>query len=318
MPREVEKTLDIQRFPQPRVGADGEIAALAELQHGVVAREQLRGIGLRDGAIEHRLRLGRLHRVHEGVYAVGHRRLTLRGRWKAATLAFHPNGVLSHRSAAALWGIRHPGAGPIHVTTSVKAAPVGNVRRHSSKLLPPDEVTEVDGIPVTIVPRTILDLAAEAPYAVEAALREAEHLRLWDRLSLPDLLRRYPGRRGIRSVRAAIERVAESSGRVRSRLEERFLVFLDRHSLPRPRLNAWLEAGGRRYQVDCLWPEARLIVELDGWESHGTRRAFQADRSRDRRLAAAGYRLTRITWVQLGDEPTAIARDLRHLLRPRG
>jgi very-short-patch-repair endonuclease len=141
-----------------------------------------------------------------------------------------------------------------------------------------------------------------------------EYRRLYDRLSLRDLLDRYPGRAGTRAVRAALARLAESSGRVDSPLEERFLPFLDRHRLPRPQFNAWLEVGGKRYRVDCLWPAQRQIVELDGWESHGTRVAFRDDRARDRRLRVARYGVTRLAWSQLEDEPEAIAADLRRLL----
>jgi very-short-patch-repair endonuclease len=165
------------------------------------------------------------------------------------------------------------------------------------------------------VPRTIFDLAAtERPEAVESALRQAEYKRLYDRLSLRDLLARYPGRRGTPVVRLALARLGESPGQIESRFEERFLAFLERHRLLRPQFNAWLEVEGRRYRVDCLWREACQIVELDGWEGHGTRSAFRDDRERDRRLRVAGYGITRLTWSQLKSEPAAIARDLRVLL----
>ena len=184
-------------------------------------------------------------------------------------------------------------------------------------LLPADERTVEEGIPVTTVPRTIFDLAAtESVDVVENLLREAEYRQLWDRLSLWDLVERYPGRRGVRKVRAALERLREEpSGRKRSRLEERFAPFLRRHRLPQPRFNDWIIMGGKRYQVDCHWPGTNEIVELDGWEGHRTRSAFRDDRTRDRILRVAGYSITRITWVQLDDEPAAIAADLRALLR---
>jgi very-short-patch-repair endonuclease len=182
--------------------------------------------------------------------------------------------------------------------------------------VPDDEITVEDGIPVTSVPRTILDLAAIASVdVVENALREAEFLELRDPLSLPELLARYRGRRGVHRVRSALARISEEpAGRRRSPLEERFVPFLRRHQLPIPRLNTWIEAGGKRYQVDCLWPGTTQIVELDGWQGHGTRSAFRDDRARDRRLRVAGYTVTRISWSQLDDEPTAIATDLRALL----
>jgi very-short-patch-repair endonuclease len=174
----------------------------------------------------------------------------------------------------------------------------------------------VEDIPVTTVPRTIFDLAATSSIdQVESMLREAEYRQLYDRLSLPDMLRRYSGCRGTRRIRSALERVeALPPGRTRSPLEERFLPFLRRHGLPRPRLNDWIVLGERRFQVDCHWPGSAQIVELDGWSGHGTRSAFRADRARDRVLRVAGYSVTRIAWAQLEDEPKAIAADLRVLL----
>jgi very-short-patch-repair endonuclease len=179
-----------------------------------------------------------------------------------------------------------------------------------------DERAVREGIPLTSVPRTTFDLAAtEDVDVVVSMLREAEHLHHWDRLSLPDLLERYPGKRGSRKIRAALERLTEEpSGQKRSRLEERFAPFLRRYRLPLPRFNDWILLGAKRYQVDCHWPSTRRIVELDGWEGHRTRSAFRDDRERDRRLTAAGYTVTRLTWNQLDDEPEAIAADLRMLL----
>lgn len=291
------------------------MAALAGRQHGVVSRAQLIDLGYEVGAIGRRIRSGRLHILHSGVYAVGHAAVTREGRWMAAVLASGPGAVLSHRSAAALWGIRPASSGKIEVTVPTKSDSRGGIRRHSASL-PADEVTVRDGIPVTIVPRTIFDLAAIAPAsAVEGALRESEYLQLHDRLSLPDLLARYPGRRGCRKVHACLERLAEAPGRLRSPLEEVFLPFLRRHRLPPPRLNAWVRVDGRSFQVDCLWPDARQIVELDGYRSHGTRAAFREDRTRDRLLRVGGYDVTRIAWAQLEDEPEALATDLRTLLQ---
>jgi very-short-patch-repair endonuclease len=232
----------------------------------------------------------------------------------AAVLASGPGAVLSHRTAAALWGIRQPGSGPIEVTVPSKGRSPGQIRKHSSSL-PADEVTTEVGIPVTTVPRTIFDLAATTPVDnVEYAMREAEYLRLYDALSFWDLLERYPGRRGARAVQICLARRAEQTGRARSPLEEIFVPFLRRHALPLPRLNAWLRPGGRRFQVDCLWEARKVIVELDGFEGHGTRTAFREDRERDRRLRVAGYDVVRIAWSQLDDEAEELAADLGVLL----
>jgi very-short-patch-repair endonuclease len=186
-------------------------------------------------------------------------------------------------------------------------------------VLPSDEVTIHEDIPVTTGPRTVLDLAAGSSIDdVEVAIRQVEFLRIYDRLSLLDLLERYPGRRGTARVRIALARIeALPSGRARSPLETRFLPFLRRHRLPRPRLNDWITAGERRFQVDCHWAGTDQIVELDSWQAHGTRTAHREDRARDRVLRVAGYEVTRITWAQLDDEPEAIARDLRRFLYKR-
>lgn len=295
------------------------MAEVAERQYGVVTRQQLGAIGLRESAIERRLRAGRLHPLHPllpGVYAVGHRLVPRQGWWLAAVLAAGPDALLSHWSAAALWMIRPNSRRQIDVTVPRRSRSSELIRRHVSEA-PPDERAVEEGIPVTSVPRTIFDLAATEPVdVVVATLKESEHRELHDRLSLPHLLERYPGRRGAKRVRAALKRLEEDpSGRPRSPLEERFLPFLRRHRLPIPRLNDWILLGNERFQVDAHWPSARLIVELDSWKSHGTRSFFRSDRERDRALLLAGYRVTRLTWAQLDDEPHEIAADLKILLK---
>jgi very-short-patch-repair endonuclease len=238
-----------------------------------------------------------------------------KGLWMAAVLAAGPKAVLSHHSAAALWGLRDYSERAVEVTAPHKSTSSKQIRRHYS-LLPADEVTVEEGIPVTTVPRTIFDLAAIEPEdVVENLLREAEFRELWDRLSLRDLVERYPGKRGVRKVRVALERLEEEPpGRRRRGLEERFAPFLRHHHLPLPRFNDWIFLNGKNYQVDCHWPGTGQIVELDGWEGHGTRSAFREDRARDRALRVAGYSVTRLTWNQLDDEPEAVSADLGMLL----
>jgi very-short-patch-repair endonuclease len=300
------------RESEPR---EREIARLAERQYGVVARRQLLELGFSRKEIEARIKVQRLNPLHPGVYAVGHKLVTRQGRWMGAVLASGPDAVLSHWSAAALWMIRPNSRSVIDVTAPQKTRSWRGIRRHHSSLSADEE-----GIPVTTVPRTILDLAATEPTdVVENLLREQEHRRLWDRLSLPDLLDRYPGKRGIRKVQAGLERLEEEpAGRKRSPLEERFAPFLRQRRLPLPRFNDWILVGDKRFQVDCHWPDTRQIVELDGWEGHKTRSAFREDRARDRRLRVAGYSVTRLTWNQLEDEPEAVAADLRVLLGIEG
>ena len=314
MPTESASAVAYRRSRRTR-DLDAEIAALAERKYGVITRPQLRECGLRESAIDRRLRAGRLHQLHPGVYAVGHRLIPREGRWMAAVLASGPEAVLSHWPAAHLWMIRPNSRTRIDVTVAHRSRSSRPIRRHISAV-PEDERTVEEGIPVTTAPRTILDLAAtEDTDVVENLLRESEFLQLSDRLSLPDLIARYPGKRGTRKVQVALDRLKEDpAGRKRSKLEERFAPFLRLHRLPLPRFNDWVFLGNKRYLVDCHWPNLRQIVELDGWDAHSTRTAFREDRARDRRLTAAGYTVTHITWNQLDDEPAAIASDLRILL----
>ena len=294
---------------------DRVVVALAERQHGVVARRQLTDLGLGRGVVEVGLRRGRLHLVHRGVYAVGHRRLSREGRLMAAVLACGPDAALSHRSAAGAWGIlSHPRSWPEVTRATGWRARNGILQRRSP--LPGDEVTVVDGIPSTTVPRTVLDLAAVVSRRqLENALNEIEVRRMTDRLSVPDLLIRYPGRPGSAVLREIFSERAATRGVTRHELEERFACLLEGTDLPKPRRNANIAVASRFFEVDCLWPRQRLIVELDGRAVHGTVRAFERDRERDRLLVADGWRVVRVTWRQLRDDAPSVLADLRALLR---
>jgi hypothetical protein len=296
-------------------GVDVAIADLAQRQHRVVAWWQLRELGLSRAAIGHRVRNGRLHRLQPSIYVVGTRLVSRHGWWMAAVLTSGADAVLSHYSAAALWGLRGYSEGAVQVTSARKSTSSRYVGRHQASL-PDDEITTVAGIPVTTVPRTVLDLAASEPVdSVKSLIREVEYRELRDHLSPWDMIDRYPGKRGVRRLRSALERLKdEPPGRRRGPLEERFAPFLGRHHLPPPHLNDWIAVGAKRYQVDCHWRGTRQIVELDGWQGHRTRTAFREDRTRDRRLRAAGYSVTRLTWNQLDDEPDEVAADLRAIL----
>lgn len=294
---------------------DRLISELAERQHGVVGRRQLIELGVGRGAIEGRLARGQLHRVHQGAYAVGHRIVSREGRWMAAVLSSGPGAVLSHRSAGQLWKMLPLSEFWPELTRPTAFRSRSGIRGHHSPL-PSDEVAAIAGIPVTSVSRTLLDLASVLTrLQLERALNEAEVLRLTDRLSLSDLLERYPRRRGSAVLRALLRDGTTGRGVTRSKLERRFLAALGRTDLPRPRLNAHVSVQGRFFEVDCLWVEQRLIVELDGRESHGTDLAFEKDRERDRLLLVEGWRVTRVTWRQLRDDAPAVIADLRRLLR---
>ncbi len=283
------------------------MAELACRQHGVVRRSQLVALGLGDRAIENRLRAGQLHRVYQGVYAVGHTNLTTEGHYLSAVLACGERAVLSHRSAAVMWRIC-PKRGPrvdVTVPSGGSRARRGAVIVHRSPL-PADHVTVRERIPLTTPARTIVDLAdCSSRRELERAIDEAVYLRL-DLSSMQPL----PGRRGAKTLAAVLDAHAAGTTRTRSDFEELLLELCDSHGLPRPLVNQVI-AG---YEVDFVWPQARLIVETDGWSAHRRRSAFEHDRVRDATLQVAGWRVVRITWRRLVSEPETVARQLAQLL----
>jgi hypothetical protein len=282
---------------------------LAERQYGLITRAQLIGLGVGPGGIEHRLRLGRLHLVHRGVYAVGQRRLPREARWLAAVLSYGPHGVLSHRAGGAHWQLIRD-AGWCEVTVPARRRVQRGVLVHEAKLRP-DEITVHQGIPVTTVPRTLFDLAAVLrPRQLERAINEAEVRHLWDELSLEHLLERYPRRAGSRTVRAALHKRRSGTTVTRSDLEEMFVELVDEAGLPRPEINALVEGN----EVDAVWRAARLVVELDGRDTHRTAAAFEADRERDRLLVAAGWRAIRVTSRQMSETRDRLIADLTRLI----
>ena len=301
------------RIDEQSQAADRGLARLATRQHGVVAMWQLRELGCGRGAVERRVALGRLHRVHRGVYAVGHRKLDWRGVLMAAVLACGPGAVLSHRSAARLWGIRPDSRGAVDVTI------IGTGRRrrpgidvHSVRALAPGDITVIDGIPVTTLPKTLLDLAAVAPRDHTArAIQEAERKRIFDRRALERLLQRSPGHRGRRPLRSILTDAVAIEPATREELEWRFQQLIHQAQLPRPLINTLVQG----FEVDAYWPDKKLDRRIcDGYETHRTRQAFESDRERDTLLLLAGYRVVRITWRQLTREPEAIIDRLRRLL----
>ena len=297
----------LQRTRSP----DAVIYALAEVQHRVVARWQVVGQGVDGDALRYRLRCGRLRVIHPGVYLVGPGALTKHGRWMAAVLKAGKGAVLSHRSAAALWGLVNERGTAVHVTAPRKLKRRNGITPHFARL-PFDEVTVHHQVPTTTVPRTLADLAAtEAQRTFTRALEQAEINRLRDPLSLADLLQRDPRRRGATKIREALEHL--DTRITKEELERRFRSFVDDSSLPPAQTNASLGP----YEVDVLWPDAKLVVELDSREHHLTSFAFERDRERDRALATMGYLVVRITWRQLHEDAAQLERDLRTILAER-
>jgi hypothetical protein len=289
------------------------LASLASRQYGVVGRWQLVELGFGDEAIKLRLRAGRLHPLHRDAYAVGHRIITRRGKWLAAVLAMGPGAFLSHESAAALWGMA--GDRPRVDVTAPRGRQVRpgrkGIRVHRCKF-DPDEVTVHDGIPVSIVARTLFDLAEHSdPHRLKSAWDEASRLRLLRLPAVALVYERGCGRRRarklIRPLLAAEQRHVEDTA---SPLEDRFADFCAANRLPPPQTNVLVEGD----EVDALWPDARLIVELDSWEFHAHRASFEKDRSRDTDHLLAGYRTIRVTHRRLSDEPDRLAAQIRALL----
>jgi hypothetical protein len=284
---------------------DLQLARLADVQHGVVARWQLTELGLRPSAIDRRIRAGRLRPLHRGVYAVGHRQLRTEAFWLAAALACGPGAVLSHATAAALWGLRPSSATRIDITARRRRGRPG-IRIHRAQCHA-REATIHRAIPVTTPARTLLDLAATTPRrALERALDEAEQLRLFDLTALRSTIEAHRGRPGAPILEAVLEHHTAGTTLTRSELEEQFLRLCDDHDIARPLTNVRLEG----LEVDFHWPELRLVVEVDGYAFHHTRRAFERDRARDALLTAAHIDVMRFSHRQVTTQPHAIAHAL--------
>jgi very-short-patch-repair endonuclease len=287
----------------PRV--DRRIADLAKRQHGVVTRRQLRALGAGRGGIDTRVRAGRLHRIHRGVYAVGHDVLTRSGMLIAAVYACGEGAVQSHRGAAELWRIG-PRAAFFEVTAH-RDVSVPRIRVHRAPV-PDTHRTEVHGIPVTTPARTIIDLADVLNRrGLERAIDEAEYLQL-DMTGLVPIA----GRRGSGRLAAVLAEHNAGSTRTRSELEEIGLALCREHHLTQPVTNVYVEG----YEIDFYWPEQRLVVEVDGRAAHQTRTAFERDRARDAELTAAGYRVMRFTERRAVTDAAGVADQLRRAGAP--
>lgn len=278
-----------------------DIAKVARVQHGIVTTRQLVEAGLSRAAIAKRVQAGRLYRVHQGVYSIGHDGLSEKAQWMAAVLAFGPDAVLSHGAAAVHWELLKPLDGPIDVSvpnrTGRNRRPGVRLHRHPDLVeratlstnglqsRPPRLVTVRDRIPVTTVPRTLADIPSTlAPYLVRRAIRQAEFLKL----------------------PTGIE-----TDRTRSDLERRFLRLCRRYGLLVPEVNVPI-AG---MTVDFLWRDARLVVETDSYATHGGTVAFEDDRERDMRLRRLGFAVHHFSERQLDLEPAAVAADVAAALQ---
>jgi very-short-patch-repair endonuclease len=276
---------------------DAAIADVAARQHGIVTRAQLVAAGLTTDVVDHRLKLGRLIAVHRGVYAVGHLPPSPQAKAMAAVLACGPNALLSHRSAAALYGlIRYHGKPDVTAPTR-RRHPGINLHRS-----PAAERTTHYGIPITTPARTLLDLAELLdPDSLTRAVNEAHFGNLLSTDDVETTLANSPGRR----TSALTRELAIPP--TRSAFERAFLAMVDRYDLPRPEVNTIVHG----YEVDMLWRPQRLIAELDGRQHE---LAFESDRERDAHLLAHGLSTIRITWLRLTTKPAAEAARLHTLL----
>jgi Transcriptional regulator, AbiEi antitoxin len=292
------------------------LAALAEQQHGVVSIRQLeRKLGYSRKAVQRDVASGHLHPLYRGVYAVGHRNIPPHGHCLAAVLACGPNALLSHGSAAWLWGISRYGPAPLHVTSPLPRKPRPRIRLHHSRILTEADRAVEENIPVTALPRTLLDCAGEHRFArLQRMLERSEELTLFDLGPIEDLLRRSGRHAGRDALRRAIALYAPVPF-TRSGFERRFLEAVLRAALPQPATN-FAEAG---FELDLYWPEHRFAVELDSYATHGTNAAFERDHLRDEELMLAGIELIRVTDVRFHREPEAVLRRVATLLaRQRG
>jgi hypothetical protein len=290
------------------------LAELAERQHGVVSIRQLETkLGYSRWGVQREVAAGRLHRLYRGVYAVGHRGISAHGRCLAAVLACGPAALLSHGSAAWLWGISRYGPEPLAVTGPRPRKQRLPIRLHRSTILTDTDRAIEENIPVTSLPRTLLDCAAESPRPrLQRMLERSEELMLFDLGPVEELLGRSRGHAGWGRLRRAIALYAPVPF-TRSGFERRFFEAVLKASLPQPVTN-FVEAG---FELDVYWPEHRFEVELDTYATHGTNAAFERDHLRDEDLVLAGIELIRVTDVRFYREPEAVLKRVATLLARR-
>jgi hypothetical protein len=304
-------------------GSASRLVDLADRQHGVVSRNQLRQLGLSDGQVTRAARDSRLLPVFRGVYAVGHARIDSRGRIMAAVLACGRGTAVSHQSAAMLLGLA--ARAPVSVDVIApgdRGRKIDGIRVHRVLRPTAEEVGQVDGIPCTSPARTLVDLGG---MVTERTLRAGFECLAADRkldlvaVEVAARRCRRPGRARLLAIcaewRAASALVPKA--RLRSPLEARLLPLLAATELPPPLVNAPVDTPGGRLEVDLLWPEHRFVVEADSRRHHGTAIAFERDRWRDRELMRAGYQTLRLTWHQVEQEPEAVLDAIAaHLTTP--
>jgi very-short-patch-repair endonuclease len=290
--------------------SQAEIGALAARQYGHVTRDQLLGLGLGRRAISHRIDAGNLIAVHAGVYAVGHEQTAAVARAAAAILACGPGAALSHSSAASLWGISKRWEFPLEVTVPGDRRRQG-IRIHRSTTLTGKDIRRHLGIRVMSPARTVLEIAPRLTEPVlTRAVNDARLSRQLRLTELDELLERMPRHPGAPLLKQFVN---TRQAPTRSGWEDELTGFLERFDLPKARINTRV-AG---YEVDAVFDDERLIVELDGWETHQDRTSFENDRERDAATLAAGFVTVRVTWDRFHNDPAREAARLQEILHAR-
>ncbi|MGZ4246637.1 MAG: DUF559 domain-containing protein [Solirubrobacteraceae bacterium] len=292
------------RRPEPLSKARNRaIARIAATHAGAITHAELVAAGLGPDAIDHRVNSGLLHRRHHGVYILGHLALAPRADEAAALLACGPGATLSHRSAAAFWGLAEPDPELTDVTLPGRRCRAkAGIRLHRVRQLHRLDVRAVERLLVTAPARTVLDFAATAtPDELELAVAAGFRRRVLTASSLEAALGRAPRRRGAAALRTFNAGQAGPAF-TRSEAERRLLSLVRQAALPEPLVNARV-CG---FEVDFYWPASGLVVEVDGRTYHGDQKAFEQDRSRDQVLVAAGLRVIRVTWRQMSQNPLAV------------
>jgi very-short-patch-repair endonuclease len=275
-------------------------AAVAGAQWGVIGARQLEDCGVSDRTARRWRSEGKLHRIHAGVYALGHPSVPIEGRLVAALLAVGPGAVLSHATAAWWWGLVTDEPRRIHVSAPGKGRSTAEICIHHPRRL---EQTRHRRFPITPIARTLQDFASHSsPREVRRALAEAEYKGL---LNVEEL-QTGRGRPGAAKLRQALKAHQPRLALTRSEVERRFLALCERVGIGTPEINARIG----RMTVDALWPAERLVVEVDTYGTHGSPQRMERDRRRELHLRAAGYRVVRYTDVQIDGQPELIAADL--------
>ena len=289
---------------------------MATQQYGVVTIWQLLAAGLSHEGIRRLVRAGRLHSLYRGVYAVGHRALSPRGKLLAAVYACGRDAVASHHDAAWVWNVGRSRVARFHVTVAARGrkAPRG-VALHCVRQLHPEDVTEVEGIPVTSLARTLVDLGAVLSLTqLRRTFEEADRRGLLDAPAVARVCDRGNGRRGVANARRALELYEPDPPKTRSEAEREFFDWCDAMGVPRPSSNVWIEGQ----EVDAAWLDRNgrpiAVVELDSYEFHSTREAFERDRERSAALEVAGIPCIRVTSRRMRRDGRALRAQLLSLL----